>query len=262
MIKKKPFISVVTPTLNDIDNLKKLIKNLKKQTYKNFEHIIADGGSVDGTLQYLKTIKDVDKVLVSKDLSMYKGINNALEYCKGKVIGYINSDDLFEDKNYFKRIQYAFLHQNIDCIYSGYKVKNLETGFSKNYIPLKFKNRYLITLGMPFCQHTFFWHQKFKNQRFDLKYKVCSDFDFIGKILIKSRRIGYLNINSSIFHKRRESFGEKNKIIGLYETKKIKKFFKNKIKFNFIFYFIDRFLNYFNNFKFYDNKLYIIRKNK
>ena len=57
---KKPFISVVTPTLNDIDNLKKLIKS-KKQTCKNFEHIIADGGSVDGTLQYLKTIKDVDK---------------------------------------------------------------------------------------------------------------------------------------------------------------------------------------------------------
>ena len=169
---------------------------------------------------------------------MYKGINNALEYCKGKVIGYINSDDLFEDKKNFKRIQYAFLHQNIDCIYSGYKVKNLETGFSKNYIPLKFKNRYLITLGMPFCQHTFFWHQKFKNQRFDLKYKVCSDFDFIGKILIKSRRIGYLNINSSIFHKRRESFGEKNKIIGLYVTKKIKKFF-NKINLTYFILLID-----------------------
>ena len=68
--------------------------------------------------------------MVSKDLSMYKGINNALEYCKGKVIGYINSDDLFEDKNYFKEYN-MLLHQNIDCIYSGYKVKNLETGFSK-----------------------------------------------------------------------------------------------------------------------------------
>ncbi len=261
-MKRKPFISIITPTLNDKKNLKNLIKNLKRQSFKNFEHIIADGGSTDGTIDFLKSAKNVDKILVSKDLNMYKGINNALEYCQGKIIGYINSDDLFKDIEYFKKIHTAFLEQNVDCIYSGYQVKNLDSGSIKNYVPLKFKNRYLITLGMPFCQHTFFWHNKFSKQRFDLKYKVCSDFDFIGKILLKSKKIGYINKNSAIFNKHNKSFGEKNKNAGLNETKKIKKIFKKKIKFNFIFYLIDRILNYLNNFNSYDNKIYLIEKSK
>lgn len=259
-MKRKPFISIITPTLNDKKNLRKLIKNLKRQSFKNFEHIIADGGSTDGTIDFLKSVNSVDRILVSKDLNMYKGINNALRYCQGKIIGYINSDDSFKDIEYFKKIHTAFIEQNVDCIYSGYQVKNLDEGSFKNYIPLKFKNRYLITLGMPFCQHTFFWHNKFKKQRFDLKYKVCSDFDFIGKILLKSKKIGYINKNSAIFNKHNKSYGEKNKNLGLNETKKIKKFFKKKIKFNFMFYLFDRILNYLNNFNSYDNKLYLIKK--
>ena len=261
-MKKKPFISIITPTLNDKKNLKKLIKNLKKQSLQNFEHIIADGGSTDGTIDYLKKIKKIDKVLVSKDLNMYKGINNALNYCGGKVIGYVNSDDLYEDFEFFEKIQNTFLKNNVDCIYSGDQVKNLNTGSTKTFKPLKFKNRYLITLGMPFCQHTFFWHHKFKNKRFNLKYKVCSDFHFIGSILLRSQKIAYLNSNSATFNKHNSSFGEKNKNKGLNETKQIKKFFRKQVKFNYIFYFIDRILNYLNNFNFYDNKLYLIKKNK
>ena len=261
MKKTKPFISIITPTLNDKRKLKKLIANLEKQTFRDFEHIIADGGSTDGTVEYLKSIKKVDKILVSRDLSMYRGINNALRFCKGKMIGYINSDDLFADREYLKKIQKASIKEKIDCIYSGYQVKNIDNGSSKNYIPLKFKSRYLVTLGMPFCQHTFFWNNKFQKQRFNLKYKVCADFEFIGKILLKSRKIGFLNINSAIFHKYKKSFGEKNKYTGLSETIKIKNFFKQKINFNFVFYLFDRISNFLSNFKFYNKKLYIINKN-
>lgn len=261
MKKTRPFISIITPTLNDKRKLKKLIANLGKQTFRDFEHIIADGGSTDGTVEYLKSIKKIDKILVSRDLSMYRGINNALRFCKGKMIGYINSDDLFVDREYLKKIHNAFLKEKIDCIYAGYQVRNIDKGTSKKYIPLKFKNRYLVTLGMPFCQHTFFWNSKFKKQRFNLNYKVCADFEFIGKILLKSRKIGFLNINSAIFHKYKKSFGEKNKYIGLSETIKIKNFFKKKLNFIFIFYITDRIFNFLNNFNFYSKKLYIISKN-
>ena len=45
-----PKVSVVTTTYNDIENLKRILAEVKKQTYPNIEHIIVDGGSTDGTV--------------------------------------------------------------------------------------------------------------------------------------------------------------------------------------------------------------------
>ena len=53
--QQKPLISIITPTLNNKKKLLELITNIRKQSYTNYEHIIADGGSNDGTIEYLKT---------------------------------------------------------------------------------------------------------------------------------------------------------------------------------------------------------------
>ena len=49
-----PKVSVVTTTYNDIENLKRILAEVKRQTYPNIEHIIVDGGSTDGTVDLLK----------------------------------------------------------------------------------------------------------------------------------------------------------------------------------------------------------------
>ena len=49
-----PKVSVVTTTYNDIENLKRILAEVKKQTYPNIEHIIGDGVSTDGTVDLLK----------------------------------------------------------------------------------------------------------------------------------------------------------------------------------------------------------------
>jgi hypothetical protein len=112
---------------------------------------------------------------------------------------------------------------------------------------------------MPFCQHSFFWSAKFKKQKFNLKYKVCSDFEFIGNIILKSKKIAYLQLNTSTFFKRKNSFGEKNNKKGIAETIEIKKYFYNKLKFNKFFFTFDRILNFINNFKKFDKKIHIIK---
>ena len=48
-----PKVSVVTTTYNDMDNLCRIMEEVRKQTYKNIEHIIVDGGSTDGTVEML-----------------------------------------------------------------------------------------------------------------------------------------------------------------------------------------------------------------
>tara|TARA_Y100000389_G_scaffold87623_1_gene84130 strand:+ start:1946 stop:2737 length:792 start_codon:yes stop_codon:yes gene_type:complete len=258
---QKPLISIITPTLNNKKKLLELISNIKKQTFKNYEHIIADGGSNDGTVEYLKNKKLVDKVITFRDLNMYRGINNVLSQCRGSLVGYVNSDDLIIDFDYFKKIAANFKKHKFDCIYGGYEFFDVENKNSKSYQSLKFKKRYLVTLGMPFCQHSFFWNSKYSKMKFNTKYKVCSDFEFIGKILLKSNKIIFINSKVARFYKSKNSFGEKNHTIGIKETKMIKKNFKKRIKrFNMIYYIYDRICNYLVNFTKYDNKTYIIIK--
>ena len=190
---------------------------------------------------------------------MYRGINNALTQCRGSLVGYINSDDLFVDFNYFKKIASNFKKYKFDCIYGGYEFFDIEKKKFKSFQPLKFKKRHLVTLGMPFCQHSFFWNKKFSKIKFNTKYKICSDFDFIGRILLKSNKIIFINSKVARFNKSKNSFGEKNHKIGIKETKIIKTVFRKKIKnislLNFIY---DRLCNYLINFKKYDNKIYKI----
>ena len=56
--KIKPFFTIITPSKNSKNDLKKTILSLKQQKFKNFEHIIIDSNSVDGTAKIFKRNKN------------------------------------------------------------------------------------------------------------------------------------------------------------------------------------------------------------
>ena len=56
-MKKNQFISIIIPTYNSIGFIKKTVKSVLDQTYRNFEIIFVDDCSEDGTYQYLKNIQ-------------------------------------------------------------------------------------------------------------------------------------------------------------------------------------------------------------
>ena len=68
---KNPFFSIITVTKNSEKTLERTIESLKNQTFKNFEHIIIDGKSSDGTLRIIKKNKNIiDFFLSKKDKNM------------------------------------------------------------------------------------------------------------------------------------------------------------------------------------------------
>ena len=68
-----PKVSVVTTTYNDIENLKRILAEVKKQTYPNIEHIIVDGGSTDGTVDLLKELEENENGFFLKKHLKYFG---------------------------------------------------------------------------------------------------------------------------------------------------------------------------------------------
>ena len=86
-----PKVSVVTTTYNDIENLKRILAEVKKQTYPNIEHIIVDGGSTDGTVDLLKELEEKEPGHISwmseKDNGIYDAINKGIRMATGDIVG-------------------------------------------------------------------------------------------------------------------------------------------------------------------------------
>lgn len=86
-----PKVSVVTTTYNDIENLKRILAEVKKQTYSNIEHIIVDGGSTDGTVDLLKELEEKEPGRISwmseKDNGIYDAINKGIRMATGDIVG-------------------------------------------------------------------------------------------------------------------------------------------------------------------------------
>lgn len=86
-----PKVSVVTTTYNDIENLKRILAEVKKQTYPNIEHIIVDGGSTDGTVELLKELEEKEPGRISwmseKDNGIYDAINKGIHMATGDIVG-------------------------------------------------------------------------------------------------------------------------------------------------------------------------------
>ena len=108
--KNKPLISVITVVLNNQKYLSKSINSVLKQSYKNFELIIIDGGSTDGTLEILrKNNNRIDYWISEKDKGLYDAMNKGIRLSRGSIISILNSDDTYYKNalkiaaNYFKK---------------------------------------------------------------------------------------------------------------------------------------------------------------
>jgi glycosyltransferase len=86
-----PKVSVITTTYNDLDNLKRIIELVKKQDYKNIEHIIVDGSSKDGTVTFLQELEKESggnlKWMSEKDNGIFDAINKGIKLATGDIIG-------------------------------------------------------------------------------------------------------------------------------------------------------------------------------
>ncbi|MEI7604181.1 MAG: glycosyltransferase [bacterium] len=79
-------ISIVIRVKNEIDTLPLLIESLKNQTYKNYEIIVVDNESTDGTFEYASAHADTVVTITSKEFSHAKSTNLGIQQAKGKYV--------------------------------------------------------------------------------------------------------------------------------------------------------------------------------
>jgi glycosyltransferase involved in cell wall biosynthesis len=91
--------SVITVVKNDLNGLKKSRESLVSQKFKNWTHIIIDGLSNDGTLEYLKSLPKENVIYISEsDLGIYNAMNKAWMLADPEsYVFYLNARDIFTD---------------------------------------------------------------------------------------------------------------------------------------------------------------------
>lgn len=96
-------ISIVTVNYNGALYLERTIQSVLSQKYPNLEYVIIDGGSTDGSLDIIRKYESQLHYWVSEpDKGMYDALQKGFEKTSGDIMGWINSDDLFHSKAFFR----------------------------------------------------------------------------------------------------------------------------------------------------------------
>jgi len=111
-------LSIITVVKNNREFTESCIISIKEQNYPNFEHIIIDGASTDGTVDVIRTHKNGNtKVICEPDNGLYDAMNKGIRLSGGDIVGFLNSDDMLYDDRALESIVKVFDENEIDSCY-------------------------------------------------------------------------------------------------------------------------------------------------
>ena len=180
-------VSVITVCFNSEKYLERAIESLLAQSYPNIEHIVIDGGSKDGTLDVIKKYKNSISYWISEpDKGIYDAMNKGISVSKGDILYFLNSDDRLYDGNVIEKAVHFLNLKKADFVYGNILNRSLNNSdFLLGKYPNFITKRYFLrgTIGHP---ATFFRRNCFKKAgKFDIKYKIVSDYEWFLRALFK-----------------------------------------------------------------------------
>lgn len=126
-----PLVSIITPSYNQVDFLEETIQSVLKQDYLNLEYGIVDGVSTDGSLDIIKKYDSHLSWWISEpDQGQAQAINKGIARTRGKIIAWINSDDIYLPNAIIQAVK-AIEEEDVDLVF-GDAVTIDETGYPLN----------------------------------------------------------------------------------------------------------------------------------
>lgn len=190
-------ISVITPTINNNNDIIQNIESVNCQTYKNFEHIIIDGYS-DKSFQKILSRFSHLKTFKRKKKGIYDALNFGVKRSSGSILLFLGGNDYLIDKNIFFKIITLFEKNNYDLIF-GKSIYKYQNKIVRIYSNSKFSKKTIKKGIMPAHTSTFFKKSIFNDiGLYDLTLKTASDFEFYARIIRKSEKKNFKYLNKNI----------------------------------------------------------------
>ena len=226
-------ITIITVCYNSEKTIRDTIESVLSQNYDNYEHLIIDGKSKDNTLkiidEYKKKYKGKLRVISEKDKGLYDAMNKGIEKATGDIIGLLNSDDKYADSKVLEEIAKAFKNKKIEGTYSDLEFKDQDMEKTTR-VWISKQGKYQLGWHPP--HPTLYLRQEVDTKigKFNLKYRMCADYDFMIRMMVNKTQLNY--IPKVLIHMRSggvSTAGLKGYIKNFKESYKVLK--NNKIKF-------------------------------
>lgn len=225
--------SIIVVSLNTKNKLENTIKSIINQSLKNYEIIIVDGKSNDGTIDLIsKYKKHLKKILIKKDRGIYFAMNRGIKLASNDWLIFLNSGDIFYSINTLKKITLNIKrNKNTDVLVGNTKIINNEIVYKKKFKKLNSKTL-ISCFSHQSCAIKRTIHEK---NYYKTKYKIAADFNFFKEVFKKNGK--FLYINETISVNEAHGISDRERFLALREFRDINRF-NNNISFKLIKYLI------------------------
>ena len=174
-------LSIITINLNNLSGLKRTVESVVNQTWKDFEHIVIDGGSTDGSAEYIQEMQEYFNFWVCEpDKGIYNAMNKGIKQSSSDYLLFLNSGDSFIDENSMATI-FDEINLNVDFI--SFAV--IDSLGKKSDAPKILSAAFFLTNILPH-QSTLIRRNLFTEFLYNENYKIVSEWEFfIRKIVIE-----------------------------------------------------------------------------
>ncbi len=182
-------ISIITVCFNSEITIRHTIESVLSQTYSDIEYIIIDGASHDSTLKIINEYRNqISYILSEPNNGIYDAMNKGIKMASGEIVGFLNSDDIYESNDIIKQIVDCFQETNdLDVLYGDVVFVNsknvnkiLRYYSSKNFKAWKLRFGWMPPHPGSFIKKKVY--QKYGN--YDITFKISSDYELFVRLLL------------------------------------------------------------------------------
>jgi glycosyltransferase involved in cell wall biosynthesis len=193
-------ISIITPSYNQAGFIGEALASVRLQGYENYEHLVIDGMSTDGTVDMLRNLATngtKEKVfwLSEQDSGQSEALNKGFRRAKGEIVGWLNSDDRYLS-GCFEHVVQAFKdNPEVDIVYGDYRIVD-EVGK-----PIRIRREIEFSAFILLYHHvlyipttaTFFRRRIFdENNLLEEKLQYAMDLDFFIRLSARGYRFKHI----------------------------------------------------------------------
>lgn len=185
IIPEMPKLTVVTVTFNDLSGLKLTRESVCKDDDTDFEHVVIDGGSKDGTIEYLQGLPADVRWVSEKDRGPYDAMNKGASLARGEWVMFLNSGDTLAKPGNLAKLVAAANQSDAGLVFGDHFYKGkLRSAKSLEHLHKLLKDGDVKgwLRGHPCHQAVIARRPLLLAMPFDLSFKIAADFHWMERV--------------------------------------------------------------------------------